>query len=322
MKRNLVYLASIVTMISLLLFGCGSQAKDKPITQGSTEYLRMTDDAGRTVVLPQKPQRIVVLSTSFLDVLYGVGGQAVGRPSSKSASMFPASQNASEVGFIYNVNTEQVLALQPDLVIGFQGIHEKLIPILDSSKIPVVMLKMKSYDDIVGKAKLFGDIAGTQSQAQSMIETMQSKINEVVTKLPAQGKKVVILHATAKNVTVELDHSIAGNVAKMLKLKNIAAGSKAIESDPDMTPYSLEKLVEGDADAILVVTMGNMADIEKRMKSDIGSNPAWAGLRAVQNGQVFFLPSELFQLNPGIRYYESVEYMAKVMYPEVYGHVK
>ncbi len=322
MKRNLVYLASIVTMISLLLFGCGSQPKDKPITQGSTEYLRMTDDAGRTVVLPQKPQRIVVLSTSFLDVLYGVGGQAVGRPSSKSASMFPASQNASEVGFIYNVNTEQVLALQPDLVIGFQGIHEKLIPILDSSKIPVVMLKMKSYDDIVGKAKLFGDIAGTQSQAQSMIETMQSKINEVVTKLPAQGKKVVILHATAKNVTVELDHSIAGNVAKMLKLKNIAAGSKAIESDPDMTPYSLEKLVEGDADAILVVTMGNMADIEKRMKSDIGSNPAWAGLRAVQNGQVFFLPSELFQLNPGIRYYESVEYMAKVMYPEVYGHVK
>ena len=73
---------------------------------------------------------------------------------------------------------------------------------------------------------------------------------------------------------------------------------------------------------MLVVTMGNMADIEKRMKTDLASNPAWAGLRAVQNHQIFFLPSELFQLNPGIRYQEAVEYMAKTIYPEVYGHVK
>lgn len=322
MKRSLVYLACILSLLSLIFSGCGSKSQDKAITQASTEYLRITDDGGRTVILPKKPQRIVVLSTSFLDVLYGVGGQAVGRPSSKSAAMFPASQTAAEVGFIYNVNNEQVLGLQPDLVIGFQGIHEKLIPILESSKIPVVMLKMKTYDEILTKVKLFGDIAGTQSQAQSMIDQMQVKINEVVAKLPGQSKKVVILHATAKNVTVELDQSIAGNVAKMLKIKNIAVGSQALDGNPEIAPYSLEKLVEGDADQILVVTMGNMADIETRMKSDLSSNPAWAGLRAVKNGQVFFLPSELFQLNPGIRFYESVEYMAKVVYPEVYGHVQ
>lgn len=322
MRRNLLYLACILTMMGLVFSGCASQPKEKQVIEASTDYLRMTDDAGRTVVLQKKPQRIAVLSTSFLDVLYGVGGKAIGRPSSKTFAMFPASQIAGEVGFVYNINSEQLLSLQPDLVIGFQGIHEKLIPILESSKIPVMMLKMKTYDDVLAKVKLFGDIAGTQATAQSMIDKMQMKINEVVAKLPAQSKKVVILHATAKNVTVELDNSIAGNIAKMLRIKNIAAGSKALDSDPDIAPYSLEKLVEGDADAILVVTMGNMDDIEKRMKTDIASNPAWAGLRAVQNGQVFFLPSELFQLNPGIRFHESVEYMAKVVYPEVYGNVK
>ncbi|MBP2627809.1 MAG: ABC-type transporter, periplasmic subunit [Firmicutes bacterium] len=322
MKRKLLYFACILTMISLVFSGCASQPKDKQIVEASTDYLRITDDAGRIVLLPKKPQRIVVLSTSFLDVLYGVGGEAVGRPSSKTLAMFPASQIAGEVGYVYNINNEQLLSLQPDLVIGFQGIHEKLIPILESSKIPVMMLKMKTYDDVLVKIKLMGDIVGTQAKAQSVIDKMQMKINEVVAKLPVQSKKVVILHATAKNVTVELEGSIAGNVAKMLKIKNIAVGSKSIDSDPDIAPYSLEKLVEGDADAILVVTMGNMADIEKRMKTDIASNPAWAGLRAVQNGQVFFLPSELFQLNPGIRFHESVEYMAKVVYPEVYGNVK
>jgi iron complex transport system substrate-binding protein len=324
MKRKILYVIGIISMMSFLLVGCGSQAREKSVAQSaaSSEYLKIVDDGGRTVVLPQKPQRIVVLSTSFLDVLYGVGGQAIGRPSSKTALMFPAADGAAEVGFVYNVNTEKVVALQPDLVIGFFGIHEKLIPILESSKIPVVMLKMKTYDDIVAKVKLFGDIAGTQAQAQSMIDQMQVEINEVTGKLPAQSKKVVILHATAKNVTVELENSLAGNVAKLLKIKNIAVGSQSVESDPEITPYSLEKLVEGDADAILVVTMGNMADIETRMKTDIASNPAWAGLRAVKTGHIYFLPAEFFQVNPGIQFPKSVEYMAKVVYPEVYGHVK
>jgi iron complex transport system substrate-binding protein len=322
MKRKFLYVICIISMISLVLAGCGSQPKEQAVDKANGAYLQIVDDAGRTVILPKKPQRIVVLSTSFLDLLYGIGGQAIGRPSSKTPPLYPASQSAEEVGFVYNINNEKLVALQPDLVIGFQGINEKIIPVLENSKIPVIMLKMKTYDDVLAKIKLFGDIAGTETEAQSMIDKMQAQINEVTAKLPAQSKKVVILHASAKNVTVELDSSIAGNIAKQLQIKNIATGSQAIDSDPDITPYSLEKLVEGDPDEILVVTMGNMADIESRMKTDLASNPAWAGLRAVKNGQIFFLPADLFQLNPGVRYHESVEYMAKVVYPEVYGHVK
>ena len=61
-------------------------------------------------------------------------------------------------------------------------------------------------------------------------------------------------------------------------------------------------------------------DIEAIMKNVIASDPAWARLRAVQNGQVFYLPSEFFQLNPGIRFHEAVDYMAKAVYPDIYGN--
>jgi len=309
-------------MISLLFSGCASQPKPQQIVQPSTDYLRMTDNAGRTVTLTKKTQRIVVLSTSLLDALYGVGGEAVGRTSSKTFAIFPASQMAGEVGFVNNINTEQLLSLQPDLVIGLQGVHGSLIPILEGSNIPVMMLKMKTYDDVLATIKLLGDIVGTPVIAQRMIDKIQMKITEVVAKLPAYSKKIVILHVTTQNVTVELDNSIAGRIATMLRITNIAVGSKPLDSDPEMAPYSVEKLVAGDADIILVVTMGNMVDIQTSMKTDLGSNPAWAGLRAVQSNQVLFLPSELFQLSPGIRFHEAVEYMAKVVYPEVYGNVK
>lgn len=51
-------------------------------------------------------------------------------------------------------------------------------------------------------------------------------------------------------------------------------------------------------------------------------NPAWNELRAVRNKRVFFLPMELFLLNPGIRYDEAVLYMAKLVYPEIYGTIQ
>lgn len=90
-----------------------------------------------------------------------------------------------------------------------------------------------------------------------------------------------------------------------------------------MTPYSLEKLVAADPDMVLVVTMGsNLEDVEKRLRKDVQSNPAWASLRAVKEGRVAFLPSELFQLNPGLKYPAAFEYLAKTVYPEVYGNVR
>ena len=147
---------------------------------------------------------------------------------------------------------------------------------------------------------------------------MNDRLAAITVKLPATPKKVAILHATAKSVTLELETSIAGDIAKRLKLNNVAAGNKPLEADMDSTPYSLEKLVEQDPDLILVVTMGQVADIEKRMKADVESNPAWATLRAVKAGQILFLPQDLFQLQPGTRMPEAVEYMAKLVYPEVY----
>ena len=146
---------------------------------------------------------------------------------------------------------------------------------------------------------------------------MRARIEATAGRVPPAAKSVAILHATASSVTVQLDNSIAGNVAQILQLRNIAAGS--VGGGLETAPYSMEKLVEGDPDIVLITYMGDMLDIEKRLGNDVKSNPAWNGLRAVKNGQVFFLPMELFLLNPGIRFDTAVIYMAKTVYPEVFG---
>ena len=51
------------------------------------------------------------------------------------------------------------------------------------------------------------------------------------------------------------------------------------------------------------------------------SNPAWAGLSAVQNGRYEVLPKELFHYKPNARWGESYAYLAKILYPDLAGEL-
>lgn len=308
-------------LLCVLIFGgCNQQVAGTPDSGEQTVYLQITDDVGRSVVLHKKPERIVDLSTTYTYLIHEVGGRVVGRPITNIGPWPKDLKNIDEVGQLYNINIEKVLALKPDLVVGFYGMHEKWVPILEANHIPVILLKMQKYEEVLAKLKLIGEITGNTENASNLTTKIQSRVENVVQKLPPQGKKVALIHGTAKSVSTLLEDSIPGTVAQVLQLQNIASTTNTSKMG-DTVPYSMEKLVAGDPDAILVSTMGDAAEIEKRMNDTLISNPAWSSLRAVQTGQVYYLPSQLFLTNPGARIDESVEYMAKLVYPEIYGSI-
>ena len=312
----------IFTALVTLTTGCGDQSKQSLPGIQNAGYLTIRDDTGRIVNLEHKPEKIVVLSPSFIDLLYAVDGKAIGRPNSNVKLITTKALDIPEVGFVYNINIEKVVALQPDLVIAMQGMHDKLIPILESNNVPVIVIKYKTYDDVFDKIALFGDIVGTQQKSRGLIQDLKQKLKSIEDQLPDKPVKIAILHATAKNVSLELGTSIAGSTANILHLQNVATNSNLLESSSDMAPYSLEKLVESDPDFLFIVTMGNTAELEKNMQENIENNPAWSSLRAVRDKKVVYLPSDLFLLNPGLRMPEAVEYMAKLVYPEIYSNDK
>lgn len=312
---------------ALLTAGCSAPAKQVPPGGNgkAAAYLTVRDDVGRTIVLREKPARIVPLSASFLELLYAVDGTAVGRPSSRQGYLANLPEQIAalpDVGFVYNVNIEKLLSLKPDLVIGHQGINDNLVPILESSGVPVLLIKIRTYEDVKAKLALFGAIVGAPAKAEQHTRELEARINAITSKVPEKAIRVAILHATARSITVALENSLAGSVAKMLNLRNVAAGSKAIEGNLDATPYSMETLVEKDPDMIFITTMGETAEIDKRLKADVESNPAWRSLRAVREGKIHFLPSELFLVNPVLRFDESVLYLAKIAYPGAIGDAK
>ena len=316
-----IFMLLLLLLQIMTLSGCGSQ-NTKETTAGSNVFLTITDDAGRKVVLKNKPERIVSLSPSFLGMIEAVDGKVIGRATSKVGTIPESMKDAQEVGFTYNIDVERVVALKPDCVLALKGQHDKFISLLESNNIPVIEIDVRTYKEVQNALKLIGKVYGVPQKGEQAAEKLDNEISKISEKIPKDEKKIVILHASAKNVTVELDGTIAGSAAKLLGFKNVAAGSTPLSGDPDKTPYSLEELVKNNPDLIFITSMGTDAAIENRLRSDVQSNPAWNSLQAVRENKIIFLPEQLFLINPGLQYPKAVEYMAKTVYPEVFSNAK
>lgn len=323
MKRNkwLTGLVILACAASVGLSGCTPQnaaTGSKTAQEANGAYLSVTDDLGRQVTLAQKPQRVVVLSTSLLNFAAAVDGDLAGRATVKSedASVPEKYQSVPEVGPVYNVSAEKIIALKPDLVLASSVQHQKLIPQLEENHIPVIALNLKTFDDVKRALTLVGQIYGKEDQAKQKINELDQQVQKIAQKVPQDGQSVAIIHATPSAVSVELSHSVAGDVAQILHLKNVAADAET-KDNTERVPYSMESLVAKNPDVIFFTSMGPSDKIEKRIHDDIESNPAWGSLKAVQNGRVYVLPEHLFLLNPGLAYPQAVKFMAQKVYPEV-----
>ena len=313
MKRQLCALLAAVMVLALLLTGCGGEQQK---AADSSTFVTVTDDLGRQVELKAKPARIVVTSASFLEPLEAVGGAelVVGRPDSKT-KMPAYAKDITSVGKVYQIDTEKVLSCQPDLVIINKGMNEKLVEALEGSGIKTLVLDMKSYEDVKREVNTLAAVTGNKEKGEALIKDMDEKIAAVKNSIPADKRRVSIIHSTSQGLSVQLDGSIAGSVAKMLGWENVASGSKPLEKNPDAAPYSMETLVEQNPEIIFVTSMGKLSAIKASMEETM-QGPAWQSIPAVRDKKVYYLPQELFLLSPGIHYPEAVAEMAKCVYPQ------
>lgn len=322
MKRAGKAAALMLCIAAIILSGCTPQnaATAGHSQQQAGRYAEITDDTGKTVVLRERPKRVVVLSTSLLAMVGAVDGDIVGRATVKSedASIPPKYESVPDVGPVYNVSTEKIIELSPDVVIVNARQHEKLIPLLEQQHIAVIALKSKTYDDVKRNIAVIGRVYGKEDEAAAKIMDMDKAIAAITDKLPRDTKRIAVIYASPSAVAIQRGGSIAGNVASILGFENIGDAVPDAARDAERVPYSMEALVAQNPEIIFFTTMGPKEKVEKRLRADVTANPVWHTLRAVQEGNIYVLPENYFLLNPGLSYPDAVAYMARLVYPEVY----
>lgn len=152
-------------VISLI---CSGMLQASPIT--------LVDDGKRQVTLPQPAQRIVSLAPHITEVLFaaGAGDRIVG---TVSYSDFPeAAKKIPLVGSYNQVNFERILAMNPDLIIGwYEGNSAETVEKLALLEIPVYMSDPKSMASISRNIRQFGVLTGTVTIANRAAEKYDTR---------------------------------------------------------------------------------------------------------------------------------------------------
>ena len=128
--------------------------------------------------------------------------------------------------------------------------------------------------------------------------------------------RVVSLYGSFAETWLLAGGQLVGTTSDAIEERQLDLGEAAVVGT--VKEPNLEAVIAAEPDFILVTTMGSSDEAAMAyMEETFESNPAWAGLSAVQNGRYVLLPRELFHYKPNARWGESYAYLAKILSPDL-----
>ena len=301
-------------------------ADDVPAEAAEVAFpVTLTDDAGREVTVSSL-ERVVVCMGSFAKTWQLAGGSLVGTTADALADYeLEGAENIASVGDFTAPNLEQILALDPTLVImsaasagrGGQSSQTDLVEPLASAGVPVLTFKVTLFGDYLRMLRACCDLTGRYDLYRENGLATRDRIDEVLA-AAAQARSesgeeapTCLIMTTYSGGTRVLNSSTqSGAAAADLGAMNLADQNPSLLKD-----YSLESVVALDPKFIFVMAMGNDTEAaERALKEQTEDNPAWAGLTAVSEGRFITLDPELFQYKPLEAWDEMYRTMAKNLY--------
>lgn len=333
MKKAISIFLAIILIFSLV--ACGETAtKDIKIEENciyveDNNYpLTITDYFGDKTVLKEKPKRVAVLSGTPLNIWYDLGGKSV--CTSDISSNIRLTEGYEEeikalpqIGPVYMIDMEAVMQVEPDFIISQVGTQTGPAAKLKKMGYQIIQNHIRSLKDVCDTYRAYGAILEKNELAEAKCKSLLDGKKKIVEKIPKDELTVAILYVTSKSIAVKLDTSIAGDIASILKLNNIASDLPPETIGAETTPLDIEYIVEKNPDIILVTSMVSSNELAKEtLQKEFDSNPAWQTVRAIREGDIAYLPQEYFLYNAGPYYVDAIEYMAKCVYPDIFGEVE
>jgi iron complex transport system substrate-binding protein len=282
MKRHYVL---VLILASVLIFsGC---AKENSPSGESTKGIEITDMIGQKLVLEKPADRIVALTAADCEILYALnaGDTLVGRG---EYCDFP--EQILEVKAVKSgsdTNVEQIIALQPQLVImGNMDQTQQQIDAIKSAGIQVLTTDAQKIDDIYVAIEIIGKAVGKNDEAKELIAEMKTTFDQIEPINNAEGKKTVYFEVSP----LEYGLWAAGTNTFMDEIAKMAGLENAFSDVSGWGEVSQEQVFERDPDYIVAVPMSYGSELGH--KQEIMSRKGWQNLKAVKNGAVYIADSD------------------------------
>jgi iron complex transport system substrate-binding protein len=303
MKMKL--LGFLVVLLSLLVsMTIGCQAEFTPGTY--------TDDMGREVTINEVPQRIVSHVPSITEMLFalGVGERVVGV--SDYCDYPEEAASKTSVGNYFNPSIENIVALEPDLVLT-DG-HSEGIKQLDELEPPInyMVIDPKDIDGVFKDLELLGKVTGSEGEAEELIESMQDSIANVLALVEGAPRPKVLFIIDATDLTFPWT---AGQGSFIDAFITMAGGENvAAQAEGAWVQLSIEEIVNIDPEIIILPAKHGTAFTSPETLME---HAVWQGTTAVKEGKIFIIDDDLVSRS-GPRIVQGLGELARIIHPELF----
>ncbi|MCI9579161.1 MAG: ABC transporter substrate-binding protein [Oscillibacter sp.] len=303
-------------VILLLLAACGGNPPEKvEPPPPSDKVVSFTDDLGRELAV-EPPQRVAAMIGSFADVWCLAGGRdtlAAAAGDAWTSFDLELGEDVADLGAVKEPSLEVLLAAEPDLILASvnTAANLELEDTFAQAGIPAAYFEVDCFEDYLRMLEICTRLTGRPERYETCGESVRAQVDAAVARQDGSAPRVLYVRATGSSCKAKgSEGSVLGEMLADLGCVNIADGGGLLEN------LSLEGIIAGDPDYIFAVLQGADASAAwKSLEGALLSNPAWSGLRAVEEGRFITLDHRLYNLKPNARWGEAYEGLADILYP-------
>jgi cobalamin transport system substrate-binding protein len=280
-----------------------------PISTTSPVFREVTDEAGRTVRVPQPVNRIVSLAPSLTETVYALGLQdrLVG---DTDYCDYPAdAQKKTKVGGGISPSLEVIASLHPDLVLVTKSFNRlETVHALDNLGISSYATDPHTLEEIIASAKKLSDVLGVPEAGASVAADMQHHLADLQKRLGAlPPKRVLFVVWTQPLISVGKDTFIAD------ALRHAGAVS-IVDAEQDWPQVSLEEVARLQPD--FLIFSASHSDAVSPAVDALAALPGWNIVEAVSNRRIAVISEAVNR--PAPRIVSAVEDLARQLHPDAF----
>ena len=265
-----------------------------------TAVITVTDLMGREVTLEAPATRIVALTASDCEIVCALGGEdtLVGRG---EYCDWPASVlDVPSVQSGYETNIEQIIALQPQLVLmSSMAQSPEQVQQLEDAGIRVAVSEAPDLATVYDSIRIIGTLIGKDAEAEELVMQMQAVFADISARSEDTGKTVYF-----EVSPLQWGLWTAGKGTFMDELATICGLTNAFADVDGWAEISEEQVIARNPDYIVTITMyygEGPTPVE-----EIASRPGWDILTAVKEGHILNADSNEIS-RPGPRLMDAAE---------------
>lgn len=278
-----------------------------PLGAGTALAGTFTDDLGRTVKVPDDPQRIITLVPSLTEVVYalGLGDRMVG---SVSYSYYPPeAAKLPLVGDYMRPNLERIAALNPDLVLAFDQSNPTWVwERLTALNIPVYISKASTPEKLARDLAKMGVVLGRPEAGRRLAEKLKAEFSRVARRLKGAPPRPTLMVVGSDPIFSVGKNTLHDHLITMAHGINVAAAA------PGAYPQlNREFIVAVKPQVVVLRNMGCVALPAEQV--EFWKN--MPGLAGRPDYRVEIVQSDLID-RPGPRLGQGLEALARAIHPE------